>query len=263
MPLTATLAAGSALALASAAVFAYVGWRLRRRPVEGDHATAWHLFLLWWFATAAEFATSGAISLLAGVGWIDHVGYATVIYLNLALLAAAIFGLMYYLLYLFTGSPRVAYVLVPVYLFYWGLLTYMVTWMDPAGIGVGSWRAFLTFDRIIGPEFRGLSAALGRWAPIAGALAYLSLLGAADQTTKRYRIVLVAASVLAWAVSQEIASNVRLAPDWWTVANRLAVLAAAAAMFLAYLPPRWVRDRLNVGSIEDDNASTTRGAASW
>lgn len=262
MPLTATLVAGSALALLSAAAFAYVGWRLRRRPVEGDHATAWHLFLVWWFAVAAEFATSGTLSLLAGAGLIDHVGYATVIYLNLALLAAAIFGLMYYLLYLFTGSPRIAWVLVPLYAFYWTLLVYIVTWMDPAGVGVGSWRAFLTFDRIIGPEFRALSAALGRWAPIAGALAYLSLLRPTDDPTKRYRIVLVAASVLAWAVSQEIAANVRLAPDWWTVANRLADLAAAAAMFLAYVPPAWVRRRLRVRSI-DEEVRATRGPAPW
>lgn len=252
MPLSPTLTAGSALALLAAAVFAYVGWRLRRRRVEGHHARAWNLFLLWWFAVAAEFATSGTISLLAGAGAIDHVGYATVIYLNLAFLAAAVFGLMYYLLYLFTGSPRVAYVLVPVYLFYWGLLTYMVTWMDPAGVGVGSWRAFLTFDRLIGPEFRTLSAALGRWVPIAGALAYLSVVRFADDPTKRYRVVLVAASVLVWAVSQEIASHVRLAPDWWTVANRAAAVAAAVAMFLAYVPPAGLRRRLGVRSIDDE-----------
>ncbi len=41
--------------------------------------------------------------------------------------------------------------------------------------------------------------------------------------------------------------------DWWQLASRFIGLAAALTILLAYLPPRWLKQRYDILSLSDEN----------
>ena len=40
--------------------------------------------------------------------------------------------------------------------------------------------------------------------------------------------------------------------DWWQFASRLIGLAAALTILMAYLPPRWLKERYGIVSLPDE-----------
>lgn len=253
-----TYGAGVVIAVASAIAFAYVGHRLGARPVIGDHRVAWATFRVWWFAIAAEFLVSGTISLLAGLGLIDFRVYGSFIYLNLGFLAVGVFGLVYYLLFILTGLRWIFVPVAALYLWYYLSILYLVTAMAPSGIGFGEFRAFLRFENSPDPDVVWVSRALGRWLPIACAVAFLTLVAKTRDPTTRWRAILIATSIAAWAINQEIAALLRgPAPTWYGFANRSVGLLAALLVLLAYFPPRALKERWGLYSIADEATHVT------
>ena len=41
--------------------------------------------------------------------------------------------------------------------------------------------------------------------------------------------------------------------DWWQLASRLSGLAAPLTILMAYLPPRWLKQRYGIISLSDEN----------
>jgi hypothetical protein len=41
--------------------------------------------------------------------------------------------------------------------------------------------------------------------------------------------------------------------DWWQLASRLIGLAAALTILMAYLPPRWLKQRYGILSLTDES----------
>lgn len=244
-----------ALAVVTAGVYAYVGSRLRRRRVEGEAKLAWGLFVQWWYGLAALTAGGLVVNLAARAGWLDDAAYRTAILVLLLGVCYVLWALQYYLLYLLTGKRSVLPYLTAFYVALFVALLYVVTiqepYFDEATAAIG-YRAALPRSH---PALVGTTIVLV--APfLASAVGYLRLYFAAEGPTQRYRIGLIAATILGWfgtsLVSALPTGETTLGRlPWWPVATALVGLAAAMALLLAYLPPTWVRARFGVEAIEE------------
>ena len=216
---------------------------------------AWSMFIVWWYALAATTLSGAVLSLLGALGIVKLSLFVTVTIVNLLATCVALFGLMYYLLYLFTGNRRLLVPLTLFYIAYYGFLVYYVLASEPVSVSVDRWRATLVYqNEIRGPLF--LAVLLLLVLPqIIGSLAYFTLYFRIKNPTQKYRVLLVSWSIIIWFLSAFLASIAGLSQfDWWQVASRLIGLSAALMIRFAYEPPSWVKQRYNVLSIADENA---------
>src|SRR5688572_29254760 len=100
-----TLLFGAILSVISAGIYYYVGRVLsRRRSVSPDSRLAWTLFVVWWYALAAATFSGAVLSMLGALGIAGLPLFTTFTLVNLLAICVALYGLMFYLLYLFTGN---------------------------------------------------------------------------------------------------------------------------------------------------------------
>lgn len=191
------------LRLATAALCAAAAWVVSRRPVDARDRHAMRMFALWWGGLAALEAIDAGIA-DAGLRWT---------YLRAPPLALALWGLLYYVAYLYAG--RRAW-LLPLGLFA-GILGGVLVALDASG-HAGGWTALLVAAPVLG-----------------AALAYASLYRRAGARAQRYRIALVGAAMGLWGIAAVAAGSEAL---------RLAVPLAALA---AYQPPARLRRWLDFG----------------
>jgi hypothetical protein len=86
-----------------------------------------------------------------------------------------------------------------------------------------------------------------------GAFAYFTLYFRMPEVTQKYRILLVSWSIIIWFLSPLLALVGGLAEqDWWQLASRFIGLAAALTILIAYLPPRWLRQRYGIMSLSEE-----------
>ena len=252
-----TLLISAIFAMASAGVYFYVGHRLaRRRMASPETRLAWALFVVWWYGLAATTLVGGVLNLLGALAVTDLALFVTFTYVNLLVICAALYGLLYYLLYLFTGNQRLLTPLTLFYIGYYVLLVYYITYRNPIGLQIGRWSAALQYERSqAGPLF-ALALALLVFPQIIGSLAYFSLFFRVQAPTQKYRVALVSWSIIIWFGVALAASAFGLAQqDWWQMVSRLIGLGAALAILLAYEPVRWIKQRLGVVSITDEAAA--------
>ena len=92
---------------------------------------------------------------------------------------------------------------------------------------------------------------------IIGGLAYFTLYFRVSDVTQKYRILLVSWSIIIWFLSPYCARAGGLAEqDWWQLASRLIGLAAALTILMAYLPPRWLKQRYGIVSLMTRSSQT-------
>lgn len=251
-----TLLFGALLSIFTAGIYYYVGRVLSQRHASSDDSRmAWRMFIVWWYALAATTLSGAVLSLLGAMGIVQLPLFITVTLVNLLATCVALFGLMYYLLYLFTGNRRLLVPLTLFYIAYYAFLMYYVLASDPVSVSVDRWRTALVYqNEITGPLF--LAALLLLVFPqIIGSLAYFTLYFRIKNPTQKYRVLLVSWSIIIWFLSAFVASIAGLSEfDWWQVASRLIGLGAALTIRFAYQPPVWIKQRYNVLSIADENA---------
>lgn len=247
---------GGLFSILAAGVYYYVGHSLRKRRVISSEARlAWILFVVWWYALAASTFTGGLLSLLGAVGVTSLPLFLTVTQLNLLAICLALFGLLYYLLYLFTGSRKWLAPLILFYVVYYGLLVYYLSWSVPVGVSIGRWGTSLVFQKQQISPLVSLVLFLLVIPQIIGSLAYFSLFFRVKEATQKYRVALVSMSILVWFLSALLGSLAGLSKfDWWQIASRLIGLAATLTILLAYKPLPWLKQRLGVLSIADESA---------
>jgi hypothetical protein len=239
--------------LASGAVYAYVGTRIAQRRVQREAQLPLVAFATWWHALAGVTLLAAVCAALAAFGQLDHDLFVAVSYGNLFLIALALAGLVYYLLYLYSGIRRWWKLLVPVYYAYAIFLVYFVRAHRPSGYEVRRWGLAIAYEIPVerDPLFLAVLLLLVL-PPILAALAYLSLLRHASGRTLRYRIAIVSTALLLWFGSTLAASVSGLSQsDTWQLASRCIGLGATLSILAAYYPPAWLRRRLGVVSIEE------------
>lgn len=251
-----TLLFGALLSILAAGIYYYVGRVLSRRHLASpDSRMAWALFVVWWYALAATTLSGGLLSLLGGFGIAGLPLFATFTMVNLLAICVGLFGLMYYLLYLFTGKRSLLGPLSVFYIAYYILLVYYVQASDPAGVAVERWRATLVYQHELrGPLFI-IVLLLLLFPQIIGSLAYFTLYFRVHNATQKYRILLVSWSIIIWFLTGFIASISGLSEaDWWQIVNRLIGLSAALAILLAYQPTPSIKRRFGITSITEELA---------
>ena len=249
-----TLLFGALLSTLSAGIYFYVGHVLsQRRSATADSRLAWRLFVVWWYALASSTLISAALSLLGSIGIIGLPLFTTFTLMNLLAICVALYGLVFYLLYLFTGSRKVLGPLSIFYIGYYTLLVYYVQASIPANVIVKRWSAALTYHNQLHGPFFNVVLLLLLLPPILGGLAYFMLYFRVETITQKYRVLLVSWSIIIWFLSATIASFSGFSEsDLWQVLSRFIGVGAALAILLAYQPPDWVKRRFGVSSLTQE-----------
>jgi hypothetical protein len=213
---------------------------------------AWRLFGLWWYCLAATTLVSGILNLLGALNIVPLLLFVVLTYVNLLLICVALWGLLYYLVYLFTGDQRSLIPLTVFYIFYYLLLVYYIAVSDPSRVEIGRWTTRLVYGRPLTTPFFALALVLLVFPQIFASLAYFTLFFRVRETTQRYRVLLVSWCIILWFGSAFVASVAGLSQqDWWQIASRLLGLGAAIGILFAYLPPGIIRQRFGITSIAE------------
>jgi hypothetical protein len=251
-----TLLFGALFSAVSASIYYYVGQVLRRRHSSSpDTRLAWRLFVVWWYALAASTFSGAVLSLLGAFGIAGLPLFITMTLMNLLATCVALYALMFYLLYLFTGNRSLIKPLTVFYIAYYGLLVYYVQASVPIDVSVGRWSATLAYQQPIrGPLFI-IALFLLVFPQIIGSLAYFTLYFRVQTVTQKYRILIVSWSIIIWFLSAFLAGISGLSKyDWWQIVSRLIALSASLAILLAYQPPVWIKRYFRVTSIAEESS---------
>ena len=250
-----TLLFSASFALIAAGIYTYTGWRLSKRVVPASDARlAWVSFTVWWYGLAGATLIGGLLNLFGAIGLTNLPLFVTATYLNIQVSCIALLGLLHYLTYLFTGNRNLLGLLVIFYIVFYVLLVYYITASSPNGVNVERWNAAVAYRITPSGTFITLLIILLLVPQIVGGLAYFMLYFRVTEITHRYRILLVSWSIILWFVSPFAAMAGGLSQqDWWQFANRLIGLAAAFIILMAYLPPRWLKQRYGILSLSDES----------
>ena len=251
------------LAIASGIVYGAVGYQVGRRPTAPKEHLAMRMFQAWWWGLAglSVFTPLVAILSLYGLDTLDLM--LILVQVLLLVIFAAIAGLVYYLLYLYTGKRAVMWVVIPYFgaMIVW--LQYILLAADISGWGVpseGGPKTFLNEDggRLETDPVQGLAfGLLVGVPPLLSAIAFFLLYFKADLAEQKYRIAMVAGALILWFGSSLVGTITGLSNDpdtqqSWRLANGLVGLFASIAVYVAYKPPEWIRRRLNIPAAADD-----------
>ena len=243
------------LSMLCSGIYFYVGHVLmQRRSSTPDSRLAWRLFVTWWYALAVATFFSALLNLLGAFGITNLALFVTITLMNLLATSVALYGLMFYLLYVFTGNRKLLFPLSAFYVLYYALLVYYVQASVPAEVTIERWRTVIEYQNQIRGPFFLLLLLLLVFPQIIGSLAYFMLYFRVEVVTQKYRILLVSWSIIIWFLSAFLASISGLGQyDWWQIVSRLIGLGAALSILFAYQPPAWVKQRFRVASVAEEN----------
>lgn len=248
-----TLLFGATLAFLCAGIYFYVGRVLSQRQQTSSGANmAWLMFVTWWFALALATLLGGILSLLGAFGIIGLPLYTTIFIMNWLTTCIALMGLMFYLMYLYTGKTSLIWPIGIFYFLYYGMIVYFIEASDPIGVTINRWNTSLEYENVIrGPLFY-VTLFLLVSPQIIASLAYFVLFFRVKSKTQRYRILLVSWSIIIWFLSSFLVSiSGQSQQDWWQVISRLIGLIAALTILFAYQPPSWIKRRFGVAAIAE------------
>jgi len=254
-----TLLAAAGFSLVSAAVYVFLGVRLGLREVSPEGALPARMFAAWWLGLGSSTVMTGIMTLAGGLGFVNVDLFLVLTYLNVGLICVALCGLLYYLLYLYTGLRNILAPLAVFYLAYFVLLLLFLQYSHASGVDLKDWQVALHYDRQPGGVFLALVIGLLLLPQLLGGLAYLTLYFKARGPTQRYRIALVSLAILVWfgspllGLGAGVSNNVS-----WQLLTRFVSLAAAITILLAYYPPGWVQRKWGIVSIR---AQPVKGGA--
>lgn len=249
-----TLLISTLFSLISAGTYVYIGWWLSKRVISSPEARlAWQSFTIWWYALAVTTAIRSFQNLLGAFSLTDLTLFTTANYINILVLCIALWGLLYYLIYLFTGNSRSLVPLTVFYMIYYVFLVYYITASMPSNVEISRWDTSLAYrNTLSGPLFVILIVLL-LLPQIIGGFAYFTIYFRLSDVTQKYRVLLVSWSIIIWFLSPVLALAGGLSEqDWWQLASRLIGLGAAVTILMAYLPPRWVKERYGIISLGDE-----------
>lgn len=238
--------------LASALLYLWVSSIVLKRPVEGEAKRANALFGIWWLALGLVFLIAPLLSVPPRVLGYENLALAVAILnLLLILVIVAVWGLVYYLVYLYTGN---AGWFAPVTAFYvllgFGLL-YWLALLDPSGFDAQG-RLVYARTELSGAPAVGVLFSLP---VVLAALAYGSLFFRVKGAVAKYRIGMVAGGFLlqfGWSLISNLLDLARRYPDslWLALTSNALGVLAALAVLLAFRPIRAVRSRLGLPETE-------------
>jgi hypothetical protein len=235
---------GVALAWGAAAVFFALGLTLLRRPVSSDDARlATTLFSFFWFGVGVSNFSSGLriplaaadvpLTVLVGLSFI---GYAA--------LTMGLAGLLYYLVFLFTGQSFVVWPLVVFYALICAWLIRSTASWRPSGVEVAAWSARILYEQPLQgqPQLVALLALVGP--QLLAVIAIFVVAARLPRSAARVRMVVVGAAILTWFGGTLLANVFAIDGTAWQVIRALLPILVGLAVILVHRPPPWLAWRL-------------------
>lgn len=260
-----------ALAIASGIVYGAVGYQVGKRPTSPDDHLAMRMFQAWWFGLAGLSVFTPVVAIMR-VFDLDSFGVMmALIQILLIVVFAAIAGLVYYLLYLYTGKKWVLGAVIVYFAIMIVWLEYILLAANIAGWGVpihcgpeeartlcpdGTQSNFLTADGEAietDPLQSLIFGLLVAVPPLLSAVAFFLLYFKTNMLEQKYRIAMISAALVLWFGSSLVGTVTGISSDEstqraWQLANGTVALCASIAVYIAYKPPAWIRRRLDGGS---------------
>lgn len=240
------LALSAGLEAVAAGAFLFAGYRTLRREVSAPAAFASHAFALWWYCVAAQSLLSATQTTLYLLGVTDLPLHATLRHGKLLVSCVALWGLSYYLLYIFFGRRNLYIPLAFAYLAAFVITTGLYVNTPPTGLVARAWGVeTVPAGGLTGLPYLALLV-LFVAPPFLGSIAYLTLFFRVEDPVQRFRILLISLTLLVWISSAALG---RLLSDdlLMTVARGFLGTLTATAVVAAYSPPEWVRRRWSGG----------------
>lgn len=242
-----TLLFAGVVTLLVALAYAYVGLRLPgRRSLTEPAGRAMAFFSLWWLATAANQAGGSTLYIAAALGWTDLDVQIAYVVVQRVLLAISLVGLMYYLLYVFSGRSYLV-PLVAAYTVFALLSIYTVLAREPQGVLLWDWRTDLDYAKTISGAFDLANFVFILLPPVLGSLALWRLYPRVATRGQRVRIAAVSIGfVLWWVYAILVGRQSTFDNDLIQGFNRVLGLTVALVILFAYEPTPWMQRRFGL-----------------
>jgi hypothetical protein len=232
------------------AIYLFLGWRFSQRQVSAESRFPVNQFSLFWLALALVTFIGGLEGALAAFAPPSLPLVVTLYYVEILGLCAALWGLVGYLLFLYTGRSFTV-PLSGLYALLYVLLVYFVTASGPDAVTVTLGVVGLRYATPVGGALLGLLGLILIVPEFLAAILYFTLFFRTHDRTARYRIALVSWGLLAFFGVGSIGIAARLGGGPTAVAlGGVLGLVPAFVILIAYYPPRLVRERLGVNGIE-------------
>ncbi len=238
-------------------LYVYVGLQVAKRSVPREAQLAQRMFLVWWYALGSVSLIGALNIILYRLEALNPAYFIIVSQINLLAIVVALLGLLYYMVYIYTGSGRWFKPLVAFYvLFYLSLLGLVAAlWNPPTDFTDNGWNivSLPESDRELSPIAGFAFVVLLIGPQMAAAIGFLRLGPKLEDVTQRYRVRLVGTAILVWFGLSLIASIAGLiadvdltTADGWQYTQRAIGFGAVLAILAAYKPPKWVQHKFHV-----------------
>jgi hypothetical protein len=237
--------------------FVTVGSLLAVRPTTERAERAAREFASFWVLLGAALFATSIERILAGVGALTPAISTTSLYLVILLLCAALWGLVAFLVYVYTGRDA-SFPLGLFYAGYYVFLLYGVTAAMPVGFTTAAGTVTPTYAGQFSVPFTIVLVVLLFVPELAATVAYLSLLPRARDPTVRYRISMASASLLLlFVVGSFLPAVGAFTGVTHTVVVGVIDALAGAVVLLAYFPPHSIRERLGLRRFDEEAVSAS------
>lgn len=239
-----TLYVSAALALATSAGFAAVGFLVARPRSRSPTMLASAAFAAFWHSAAIVSASQGLRLLAAALGWDSMALIVALESLSTPFYCLAAACLLYYVLFLFTGRQAYATPIAIYYLALLPLMRYHVARADPIGYVVTEWQVNYVYAQPLEWWGYSLTLALVVTPILAAVCTYATLIVRVPDAATRYRAVCVTIGLGLWVSIEALSFASGLAATTpGEILRRSIGIAAAAVVVAGYLPPAFARRR--------------------
>lgn len=247
--------------LLSSALYAFIGYSLGKKSfADAADAKAWRAFRVWWFAMAIDNLVNAARVSLFAAGFTSVTLHVTLNLVNTLFAAAALWGLLTYLLYVFTGRARVSTWVGIFYIAFAAFLFYSVYVFHPIGVTLGDWETAITYQNppagIMGLAYVIFFLLLIALPPVLASIGMFTLYFRVKERSSKYRALVVPLGIfglfgLAYLVPLVLFPfGVRTGDlAWWPFTIRIVGLLALLVIYWAYFPPTFIQKSLRVSPV--------------
>lgn len=222
-----TLLAAALLTFGAGVAYLAVGVSFARQAKAKGHALG--LFSLFWLAIGFYGLTDGAWSVAVPLFDPPLAYGVTILLLKTLAGCVGFFGLVYYLLYVYTGDKRLLLPLAGFYVLVYLVVLYGYLAAEPVGQQAFAWRSGLVYANP--GTFLDTLGVLALFAPpLLASIAYARLVPKATDPRQRLRAFTVALSLGAFFGGLLIGWTIGSAWYWWPLFEKVLGLATGVAV---------------------------------
>ncbi|MHB8586859.1 MAG: hypothetical protein ACYDDF_13610 [Thermoplasmatota archaeon] len=234
--LTARLVGGVVLNLLIAGSALWIGQRFWRGARDHPERRALTSFAVWWLFLGVDNLINEATWLAGGLDITYAPLYAALTFAALASIGVMLWGIVSYILFLFTGKMSVVRAVTIFYVVQVLLAAGLIAYLQPTGAAVVGWGGQVTYA-IPPPPWAALFVALFfLLPPILCAVAYGTLFFRTKEKPQRRRIAFVSGGITAWFLGSLLATASGSNTDMAVILGLVLSLACMFAVARAYTP---------------------------